>query len=172
MTKRLWQGITDWARAPVLSEANQAIPEGERLQKYLARAGVASRRRSEDLVREGRVRVNRRVVTEMGLRVGPGDEVTVDGRPVRLAERRVYYALNKPPGYLSTAYDEHGRPTVLDLVPDRERIYPVGRLDLDSEGLILLTNDGELANRLLHPRYEVEREYLALVVVIPSEDVM
>jgi 23S rRNA pseudouridine2605 synthase len=142
----------------------------ERLQKYLARAGVASRRHSEILIAEGRVRVNGQVVTEMGTQVGLNDRVSVDGKVVIAAPALVYYALNKPTGYVSTASDERGRPTVLDLVPSDERVYPIGRLYMDSEGLILLTNDGDLANRLTHPRHEVEREYRVLVEGSPEEE--
>jgi len=153
-----------------VSAEQKPQPEGERLHKLLARAGVASRRHSEELIRQGRVRVNGQVVTQMGYRVPSGATISVDGRPIQQITRRVYYALYKPPGYLSTARDEYGRPTVLHLVPSAERIYPVGRLDLDSEGLLLLTNDGELAQHLLHPRYEVAREYLALVQGHPTEE--
>ncbi len=132
----------------------------ERLQKVLARAGVASRRRAEELIRSGRISVNGRVVTEMGCRVDP-DTATIlfDGRPVR-SERKVYILLNKPAGYVTTLSDPQGRPIVTDLVRDvRERIFPVGRLDLDSEGALLLTNDGALANHILHPRYQVNKTY-------------
>lgn len=136
----------------------------ERLQKFLARAGVASRRAAEQLIREGRVAVNDRRVTEMGLKVDPGrDRITVDGRPIAPSEPRFYAVLHKPRGYLSTARDERGRPTVLELLPRVGRVYPVGRLDLDSEGLLLITNDGELTHRLLHPSHHVEREYHVLV---------
>ncbi len=132
----------------------------ERLQKVLARAGVASRRRAEELIKSGRISVNGRVVTEMGCRVDP-DTATIlfDGRPVR-SERKVYILLNKPAGYVTTLSDPQGRPIVTDLVRDvRERIFPVGRLDLDSEGALLLTNDGALANHILHPRYQVNKTY-------------
>ncbi len=141
----------------------------ERLQKAMASAGIASRRKCEDLIRQGRVQVNGVTVTELGQQVDLAtDRVTVDGRPVGERARHVYVVVNKPRGYLSTARDERGRPTVIDLVPSSERVYPVGRLDLDSEGLLLLTNDGELANLLTHPRYEHEKEYRALVRGAPS----
>lgn len=136
----------------------------ERLQKVLARAGVASRRGAEDLIRQGRVRVNGRPVTEMGVQVDPArDRVVVDGRPLA-AERLTYILLHKPVGVISSARDPKGRRTVLDLVPDAGvRLYPVGRLDYDTSGLILLTNDGELAHALTHPSRGVPKTYRALV---------
>lgn len=145
---------------------------GERLQKVLAHAGVASRRAAEELILAGRVAVNGEVVRELGRRVLPGDRIAVDGRPLAGAERLVHLALYKPVGYVSTARDPEGRPTVLQLVPGVERIYPVGRLDWDSEGLLLMTNDGEMANRLMHPRFGVEKEYHALVAGYPSSAVL
>ena len=144
----------------------------DRLSKVLASRGVASRRRCEELIAEGRVRVNGRVVTEQGTRIdAERDTVEVDGRPVGPVRRR-YVLLNKPVGYISTARDPRGRRTVLDLVPSTNRLYPVGRLDLTSEGLLLLTNDGALAERLTHPRYEHEREYWVLVEGRPSRVVL
>jgi 23S rRNA pseudouridine2605 synthase len=136
------------------------MPDGVRLQKYLAQAGVASRRASEDLIAAGRVRVNGATVTEPGTRVDPaGDVVEVDGRRVRPA-RTAWFALHKPRGYVSTRRDPQGRPTLYELLPrDLHALFYVGRLDLDSEGLILLTNDGDAAHRLLHPRFGIEREY-------------
>lgn len=135
-----------------------------RLQKAMAWAGVASRRASEDLIRQGRVRVNGEIVTEMGVQVDPAvDRITVDGAPVEIALQRLYIKLHKPVGYLSILHDERGRPDLSDLVPRLESVHPVGRLDLDSEGLILLTDDGALTQRLTHPRYEHEKEYLVLV---------
>ncbi len=147
------------------------MTEGERLQKVLARAGVASRRRAEELIRAGRVTVNGRVVTELGARVDPErDVVRVDGRPVR-REPPTYILLHKPVGVVSTTRDPQGRRTVLDLLPDLGvRLYPVGRLDYDSSGLLLLTNDGELAHRLTHPRFGVEKVYRVRVQGHPSED--
>lgn len=142
----------------------------ERLQKVLAHAGVASRRACEELIRQGRVQVNGQVVTEMGTRVDPTvDEIHVDGRPLTSTESHVYIVLNKPRGYLSTTDDPRGRPTVLDLLAVEARVYPVGRLDVDSEGLLLLTNDGALAHRLTHPRYAHEKEYWVLVEGRPNE---
>lgn len=133
----------------------------ERLQKILSNAGAASRRQAEELILAGRVAVNGVAQTTLGGRADPEvDEVTVDGVPV-LRGRYRYFALNKPAGVVTTASDEQGRATVLDLVPIGDiQLHPVGRLDLDSEGLLLLTNDGHLTNLLTHPRYEVEKEYL------------
>jgi 23S rRNA pseudouridine2605 synthase len=131
-----------------------------RLAKYLAHAGVASRRAAELIVHEGRVSVDGRQVRDPARTVAEHDVVTVDGKPLAGSERRVAYAVNKPLGVLSTASDPHGRPTVLGLVPEeRRRLYPVGRLDADSSGLILLTNDGELAHRLTHPSFAVAKTY-------------
>ncbi len=135
-----------------------------RLAKHLAHAGIASRRAAERLIADGRVVVDGQVVTDPARDVAPSDRVEVDGKVLAGAEPRVVYALNKPLGVVSTAKDTHGRRTVVELVPARGmRLYPVGRLDADSSGLILLTNDGELANRLTHPRYEVSKTYLARV---------
>jgi 23S rRNA pseudouridine2605 synthase len=133
-----------------------------RLVKYLAHAGVASRRAAETMIAAGRVSLDGERVTDPARDVGDDARVAVDGNPLSGPERRATYALNKPPGVLSTAQDTHGRATVLDLVPDEGlRLYPVGRLDADSSGLILLTNDGELANRLTHPSFEVPKTYRA-----------
>jgi 23S rRNA pseudouridine2605 synthase len=135
-----------------------------RLAKHLAHAGVASRRSAETLIVAGRVSVEGEIVTDPARDVGEEDSVEVDGRAVAGPEPRVLYAVNKPVGVLSTARDTHRRSTVVELVPAQGlRLYPVGRLDADSSGLILLTNDGELANRLTHPRFEVEKTYRATV---------
>jgi 23S rRNA pseudouridine2605 synthase len=131
-----------------------------RLAKYLAHAGVASRRAAETVIADGRVSVDGEIVRDSARDVGEQSRVTVDGRALDGPEVRVVYALHKPLGVVSTARDPHGRPTVLELVPATGlRLYPVGRLDADSSGLILLTNDGELANGLTHPRFEVEKTY-------------
>jgi len=131
---------------------------GQRLQKFLAAAGVASRRASEELIREGRVTVNG-ATAELGSKVDPDrDQVRVDGR-LLAAEAKEYWLLNKPAGFVTTASDPQGRGTVLELVPAAGRVFPVGRLDLDTSGVLLLTNDGDLANRLLHPRYGVDKLY-------------
>ena len=136
----------------------------ERLQKVLAGAGIASRRDCEALIAAGRVTVNGRVVLEPGLRVDPEqDVIQVDGEVVRRPVERTYIMLYKPVGYVSTVDDPHGRPTVLDLVDAPTRVFPVGRLDVDSEGLILLTDDGELTHYLTHPKFEVEKEYRVLL---------
>ena len=134
-----------------------------RLATYLAHAGVASRRAAAEIVRSGRVRVDGERDLRSGARRSTAERVELDGRLVAGPEERVVYALHKPRGVVSTARDTHGRPTVTSLVPDPRRLYPVGRLDADSSGLILLTNDGELANLLLHPRHEVPRTYRARV---------
>lgn len=143
----------------------------ERLQKVLAQAGVASRRACEELILAGRVTVNGRVIKELGTKVDPEKcKIEVDRRPVGGKEDHVYILLNKPAGYVTTAYDPQGRKTVLDLVTGiNARIYPVGRLDLDTSGLLILTNDGTLTNDLIHPSREVKKKYRALVRGIPSE---
>jgi pseudouridine synthase len=141
----------------------------DRLQKILSRAGVASRRASEQLMREGRVSVNGVTVRELGTKADPNDDIRVDGRRVRPVERHRYLLLNKPRGYVTTRSDPQKRPTVIDLIGGvREYLYPVGRLDFDSEGLLLLTNDGELAARLTHPRHGVQRVYEARVAGMPD----
>ncbi|MGH2459583.1 MAG: pseudouridine synthase [Chloroflexota bacterium] len=144
--------------------------EGERLQKALAAAGVASRRHAEELIQAGRVEVNGAVVTRLGTRVGPRDRVAVDGKLVSRVPLFTYIVLNKPVGIVSTARDERGRRTVVDLVKAPVRVYPVGRLDATSEGLILLTNHGDLTFRLLHPRHEVPREYHVWVSPPPTAE--
>jgi 23S rRNA pseudouridine2605 synthase len=142
-----------------------------RLQKFLARAGVASRRGSEDLMTAGRVAVNGVVVTELGAKVDPGhDEVTVDGVRVRPSAGPVYLALNKPAGYVTTMSDPQGRPTVAQLMPIDESpgLFPVGRLDAETTGLLLFTTDGELSHRILHPRWKVPKTYTAAVDGVPD----
>jgi len=142
----------------------------ERLQKILSHAGVASRRAAEEMILAGRITVNGTVVDTLGARADPEtDEVMLDGVPV-LKGRYRYFALHKPPGFVTTASDEHGRETILDLVPIADiHLHPVGRLDLDSEGLIILTNDGHLTALLTHPRYEVEKEYLVGLDAMPAK---
>ena len=139
-----------------------------RLAKFLAHAGVASRRRAEEVIRDGRVTVGGEVVTDPARDVGEGDEVRVDGTMVG-AEAREVWAVNKPVGVVSTAREPGERPAVVELVDSTARLYPVGRLDADSSGLLLLTNDGELANRLTHPRYEVPKTYRARLAKPPKE---
>ena len=145
----------------------------ERLHRFLARAGVASRRKCEQLIAAGRVRVNGLTVTVPGSRVDPEhDRIEVDGKPIVLPCKYTYLLLNKPVGYVSTVRDPQGRPTVMDLVSAQERLYPVGRLDVDSEGLLLLTNDGDLMQRLTHPSYEHEKEYHVCVEGQPTPHTM
>ena len=143
-------------------------PTGERLQKVLARAGIASRRVCEQLIEDGLVTVNGESV-RLGRRVDVStDLIEVDGALVAVNPDLVHYLLHKPAGVVSTASDTHGRPTVVELVPDERRVFPVGRLDAETEGLLLLTNDGELTHRLTHPSFGVDKEYLALVEGKPS----
>lgn len=136
-----------------------------RLQKFLAGAGIASRRKCEEYIAQGRVEVNGQTVREPGFLVDPAtDKIKYMGRPVKAEKRRIYIMLNKPAGCVSTCKDERGRPTVMRYVQDVDkRLYPVGRLDFTTEGLLLLTNDGELANRLTHPRHSVDKKYLAVI---------
>jgi 23S rRNA pseudouridine2605 synthase len=145
-----------------------STPPGERLQKILAQAGLGSRRSAEEMIAAGRVRVNGEVAT-LGTRADPeADTIEVDGAVVGVRQGLVHYLLNKPAGVVSTASDPQGRPIVVDLVPPEPRVYPVGRLDADSEGLIVLTNDGDLAHRLTHPSFGVDKEYLAEVEGTPG----
>jgi pseudouridine synthase len=141
-----------------------------RLQKIISAAGIASRRAAEKLISEGRVTVNGRTVTELGTKADPEiDEIRVDDRRVKGAQQHRYFLLNKPRGYVTTRSDPERRPTVLELLKGvREYVYPVGRLDFDSEGLLILTNDGDLAATLTHPRHEVERVYEAQVLGVPD----
>lgn len=150
----LWE---QWA------ERSADLPQGERLQKVLAATGYGSRRVSEELIAAGRVTVNGEVAI-LGRRVDPdADRVEVDGVPIGVRPGLVYYLVNKPIGVVTTASDTHGRPTVVQLVPDRPRVFSVGRLDVDTEGLLLMTNDGQLANRIAHPSHGVDKEYLVVV---------
>jgi 23S rRNA pseudouridine2605 synthase len=141
----------------------------ERLQKILAKAGIASRRSAEQLIRDGRIRINGQVVMEMGCKADPShDRITCDGKPI-VFEEKSYVLLNKPAGYVTTLSDPQGRPVVSDLINGIPlRLFPVGRLDLDTEGALLMTNDGELGNAILHPRFEVKKTYEALVTGAPS----
>ena len=149
-----------------MTEAGQA--DGERLQKVLARTGFGSRRKCEELIEDGRVTVDGEVAS-LGQRVDTSSQrVEVDGVTVSAAPDLVYYLLNKPAGVVTTASDTHGRPTVVDLVPDEPRVFSVGRLDADTEGLLLLTNDGDLTHRLTHPSFGIEKEYLAEVEGAPK----
>ncbi|QIZ09764.1 rRNA pseudouridine synthase [Priestia megaterium] len=142
----------------------------ERLQKVIARAGIASRRKSEDLIKEGRVKVNGKVVTELGLKVSASDKVEVNEIQIE-KEEPVYFLLYKPRGVISSVNDEKGRKVVTDFFPHlKERIYPVGRLDYDTSGLLVLTNDGEFANLLMHPKSEIDKVYVAKIKGIPSKE--
>ena len=137
-----------------------------RLQKYIAMCGTASRRKAEEMIADGRVKVNGAKVTEQGVKVEVGaDKVTVDGRDISIVTKKYYIMLNKPVGYVSTVSDEAGRPTVVDLIREevQTRIFPVGRLDYDTEGLLLLTNDGDFSYRVTHPKFELNKTYIALV---------
>ncbi len=142
----------------------------ERLQKIIAHAGICSRRKAEEYIAQGRVKVDGQPITEPGFKVDPEQVViTVDGKPLQ-EEKKVYVLLHKPRGYVTTLSDPQGRPIVTDLLPDiPERLFPVGRLDLDSEGALLLTNDGALTNQVLHPRYEVKKTYQATVRGFPKK---
>ena len=156
-------------------ETTETTPEagaGVRLHKFLADAGIASRRESERLIQAGRVEVNGRIITTLGVRIEPDhDRVRVDGRPVRASGRRAYYLLNKPKGMITSVSDPEGRPTVVELLQGvRERVFPVGRLDWASEGLLILTNDGELTYRLTHPANHVAKVYRVKVHGTVGED--
>lgn len=142
----------------------------ERLQKVIAHAGFASRRKAEQLILEGKVKVNGKVVTELGVKVSSSDRVEVEGIPVE-KEEPVYFLLYKPTGVISSVNDDKGRKSVTDFLPEvKQRIYPIGRLDYDTSGLLLLTNDGEFANLLMHPRNEIEKVYVAKVKGIPLKE--
>lgn len=142
-----------------------------RLQKYLADAGVASRRKCEELIAQGKVEIDGQVVTTQGTKVTGEERIKVDGREIRQEQRKVYILLNKPVGYISTAKDQFSRKTVLDLVDTvKERVYPVGRLDYDTSGLLLLTNDGALANKLTHPKHEIPKVYRTMIEGVLSEE--
>ncbi|WP_221565267.1 pseudouridine synthase [Alkalihalobacillus sp. TS-13] len=141
----------------------------ERLQKVIAQAGVTSRRKAEKLIQDGQVKVNGGVVRELGTKVSPSDEIEVNGVPID-KEEPVYFLFYKPTGVISSVKDEKGRKVVTDYFPDIEqRIFPVGRLDYDTSGLLILTNDGDFANTLMHPKYHVEKRYVAKVKGIPSK---
>ncbi len=150
----------------------KAPPEGERLQKVMAQAGIASRRHAEQMILEGRVQVNGEKIVTLGTKVLPKDKISVDGRVIKLRETFEYYLLHKPRGYITSAKDPQGRRTVMDLLQKvKQRVYPVGRLDYDTSGLLVLTNDGELAYRLMHPSYGVEKTYQVEVQgAVPLQD--
>ncbi len=142
-----------------------------RLQKYMAHSGAASRRKSEEYILEGRVKVNGEVITELGYKVDPmKDKVYLDGKRLKIIREHTYIALNKPIGVFSTASDEKGRKTVTDLIDLDTRLYPVGRLDADTTGLIILTDDGEVTNKITHPKYAIEKTYIATVEGRPDKN--
>ena len=145
-----------------------------RLNKYIAQAGIASRRKADELISAGKVRINGAVCTVLGTEVSPEDKVTVNGRDINAREEKlVYYALNKPLGYITTTSDEKGRETVLSLLTDvTQRVFPVGRLDADTTGLLIITNDGSLANRITHPRNAVWKTYEVEINIAISEEKM
>jgi 23S rRNA pseudouridine2605 synthase len=142
----------------------------ERLQKVIANSGYTSRRNAEKLISEGRVSVNGEIITEQGVKVNPSDLILIDGVEINKSEKKVYYILNKPRGYISSVKDEKGRKTIVELIDTDLRIYPVGRLDYNTTGLILLTNDGDFANHLMHPKNNIKKTYLAKIEGILSKD--
>ncbi len=142
-----------------------------RLNKYLADAGIASRRKADELIKQGSVSVNNKIVTDLGSKIHKLDKVSVNGNPVKTEQKPVYILLNKPKDYITTTSDERDRKTVLDIVKSSKRIYPVGRLDRNTTGVLLLTNDGELAHKLTHPKFQIERVYnVTLDKILKSED--
>ena len=131
-----------------------------RINQYIASAGITSRRKADELIEEGRVRVNGAVLTAQGYHVQEGDVIEVDGVRIEPVQKKVYYLLNKPAGYVTSTADNEGRPVVTELVPDSVRVFPVGRLDLNTTGLLILTNDGDLSNKLMHPSHGFDKKYL------------
>lgn len=145
--------------------------EAQRLQKIIAQAGITSRRNAETLITSGRVQVNGKTVTELGIKVTDNDKIQVDGAPIEGREKKVYLLMNKPRGVVTTNSDEKGRKTVLDILEGiDQRVYPVGRLDYDTTGVLLMTNDGEIANQLMHPKSRVDKVYLAKVSGIATPE--
>ena len=143
----------------------------ERLQKFMARCGVASRRKCEEIISQGRVKVNNDLIIELGHKVNPDvDKIYVDNKIISLEEHKIYIALNKPEGIVSTVKDEKGRKTIIDLVKVKERIYPIGRLDYETSGLIILTNDGDIYNKVIHPREAINKVYIAMIEGYPTKE--
>lgn len=142
----------------------------ERIQKYLSSCGVASRRKIEELLLDGKIKVNGEIINELGFKVNGDELIEVDGKVIEKREDKVYYLLNKPEKIVSTTSDDKGRGTVIDLIKTDKKIYPVGRLDYDTTGLLLLTNDGELSNKLLHPSKDIEKEYYAVMIGLLRKD--
>ena len=132
----------------------------ERLNKFIASCGICSRRKADELIQSGRIKVNGEVVKDLGVKVSLEDKVELDGKTISKEEKKVYLMLNKPVGYVTTASDEKGRKNVLDLIYEDVRVYPIGRLDMYTEGLLLLTNDGDFANKLMHPKFEIDKRYV------------
>lgn len=143
-----------------------------RLQKYIAKCGIASRRSSEGIILQGRVSVNGKIIKELGTKINPEDDIVkVDNKTISLESEQIYIVLNKPVGYITTAKDQFNRPTVIDLIKDvKERVFPVGRLDYDTSGLLILTNDGELTYKLTHPKHEINKTYIAKLKGNPTLD--
>lgn len=131
-----------------------------RINKYIAAAGITSRRKADEMIEEGRVRVNGQILRNPGYHVNEDDRIEVDGNPIEPEKKKVYYLLNKPTGYVTSTYDKEGRPTVMELIPDSMRVFPVGRLDYNTSGLLIMTNDGDLSNKLMHPSKEFDKKYL------------
>ena len=157
----------------IMAEKIFGVDDLERLQKLIARAGICSRREAEKIISAGRVTVDGKIVTELGAKADPTkNKIRVDGKLLTFSAEKIYLLLNKPRGYVSTVKDERGRKTVLELLGENfsERVYPVGRLDLNSEGLLLLTNDGDLTNALIHPRYEISKTYRAKISGVVTEE--
>ena len=149
-----------------------SFTEEIRINKYIASCGLCSRRNAEELILDGRVKINGQVVTELGIKVNNGDIVEVDGKNISLEQEKVYIMLNKPRGYVTTSKEQFGRPSVMDLLDVKQRVFAVGRLDMDSEGLLLLTNDGNFANKIIHPTKHVAKTYeVILKKEISSEDI-
>lgn len=143
--------------------------EQVRLQKYMADCGVASRRKCEEIIAAGRVTVNGETITELGTKVTGTEDIRLDGKPIRPVHKKVYIMLNKPAGYITTAHDDFDRPTVFDLIKDEihTRVFPVGRLDYDTEGLLLLTNDGDVTYALTHPKHHIDKTYVVYLNDVP-----
>lgn len=145
----------------------------ERLHKIISRAGICSRREAEKLILAGRVTVDGKIIRELGAKADSNQKICVDGKPLTICAKKIYILLNKPRGYVSTVKDERGRKTVLELLGENfsdKRVYPVGRLDLNSEGLLILTNDGDLTNALIHPRFEIKKTYRAKISGVITEE--
>lgn len=142
----------------------------ERLQKVIAERGYCSRRKAEELIQEGRVTLNGVIIRELGVKAEKDDEILIDGKPLEKEEKKVYYLLNKPKGVISSVKDDRGRKTVIDLLDVKERVYPLGRLDFDSSGLLILSNDGELMQKMIHPSFEITKVYEVTIDKLISDE--